>query len=388
MKKVLFVIHSMGFGGAERSLINLLHELPQNRFMIDVLLLQKRGGLLPQIPDGVRILDTPEELERLYGPVHKGGRFAPTKFVGTVCSRIARRTRKKQYAWRWKNFYKNKVAFFSEKYDTAIAYVGTEVMYYVRDRVYADRKLVWIHNDYRTAGYSREDDWSFLESMDGIVTVSERCKNVLIEEFPDFLDRIHCVENISSSTLIKKRAEEFFPTEYQNVECRIVSIGRLEPQKAFDLAVEAAALLKENHVAFCWYFVGEGSMKKTLRRKIRKEGLDDCVMLLGARENPYPYIKNATVLVQSSRYEGKSVVLDEAKILAVPIVATAYPTVADQIREGKEGLIAEMSPQGIAEKVIALLGNKNLKNEIHAYLKKHDYGNQREVQKYIELMDV
>ena len=94
------------------------------------------------------------------------------------------------------------------------------------------------------------------------------------------------------------------------------------------------------------------------------------------------------VLVQSSRYEGKSVVLDEAKMLCTPIVATAYPTVADQVADGQEGLVVSMSAEGIAEGVRRMLTDDALREGITAYLAAHEYGNQAEVKKYIKLLDV
>ena len=66
MKKVLFVMHNLGYGGAERSLVNLLQELPKDRYEIDLLLFQKRGDFLQQLPREVRVLDTPEALNGLY----------------------------------------------------------------------------------------------------------------------------------------------------------------------------------------------------------------------------------------------------------------------------------------------------------------------------------
>ena len=93
------------------------------------------------------------------------------------------------------------------------------------------------------------------------------------------------------------------------------------------------------------------------------------------------------MLVQSSRYEGKSVVLDEAKILRVPIVVTAYPTVYDQIVDRKEGVIVPINPEGIAKGIEEILTNTSLKDELINYLSNHEYGNQKEIEKYCNLLD-
>lgn len=153
------------------------------------------------------------------------------------------------------------------------------------------------------------------------------------------------------------------------------------------MAITAAAQLKRQGVRFKWYVIGNGTLEKSLRKQIKKENVEDCFILLGVRENPYPYIKNCDFVVQSSRYEGKSVVLDEAKILCKPIVATAYPTVKDQVEDGKEGLVVEMSPNGIAQGVKQMIENEVLRKNIEQYLSHHEYGNQNEVQKYMDLID-
>lgn len=387
MKKVLFTIYSLGYGGAERSIVNLLNELPADKYDVDLLLFQKTGDFLKQIPRWVHILETPEPMARLYGPVRKSGRWGIVKVMGTACSRIARKTKKSQRAYRWKYFYRKHIPMIEGHYDVAVAYTGSENLYFVRDCVSADRKLVWIHNDYKTAKYSKIDDLPYLADMDVIVSVSESCVSVLKEEFPEFKERIFYIENITSSAAVKKLAEGSIPEEYADCNCNILSIGRLFHQKGFDMAVEAATILKAKGLKFRWHIIGMGIQEQELREQIKTNGVDDCVLLLGTRSNPYPYIKNSNLLVQTSRYEGKSVVLDEAKILAIPIVTTAYPTAGDQVQGGFEGLVVDMTPPAIAEGIIKMLHDKELYTYIKQYLESNDYGNQSEIEKYRMLLE-
>ena len=120
---------------------------------------------------------------------------------------------------------------------------------------------------------------------------------------------------------------------------------------------------------------------------IKEEGVEDNFILLGTRENPYAYIKNCDLFVQPSRYEGKSVVIDETKILKKPIVVTNYPTVKDQIMGGKEGMIVDMTPEGIADGIIKMAGSEELRMEYVNFLSSQEYGNQKEIDKYLELID-
>ena len=387
MKKILFVIYSMDFGGSERSLVNLLHELPEKKYEVDLLTFQKKGRLLSQLPQWVRVIDTPKDLDSLYAPVTKAGSKVFTKVIGTACAKIARKTSKARAAYRWKHFYCPAIQTLPTKYDVAVAYGGAALVYFVMDRVQAERKLVWIHTDYRTGKYSAVDDAPYFAKADGIVSISNACVDVLKEEFPHLQDRMHCIENITSATLIRNRAEAPMPAEYLPDGCNLLSVGRLVPEKGFDLAVEAAAIMKKSGVTFRWFVLGDGRQREELEKKIRQLDVADCFVLLGGRENPYPYMKHCTALIQPSRLEGKSVVLDEAKILATPIVATEYLTVRDQIAEGKEGILTPITPQGIAQGICQLIQDRQLQEKIRSYLSSQSYGNSEEVQKYMQIFE-
>lgn len=387
MKKILFVIHAMGYGGAERALVNLLCELPEDKYQIDLLCFQRKGDFLAQLPAWVNVLETPPELKALYGPLKKAGWLAGPKLWGKVGAMIFRRTRKERAAWRWQHVFKRCIPKLTTHYDVAVAFTGSEIQYFIADCVSADKRVVFIHNDYRTAGYSAKDDESYFAKMDKIVSISRRCVEVLKEIFPQYCERMVYLENITSSALVKKRAQEFIPPEYSQTKNVILSVGRLNAQKGFDLAIEAAAILHQRGLDFQWFVVGEGSLRHELQMKIDANGLKDHFILLGARNNPYPYMAHCSELVQTSRFEGKSVVLDEAKMLCVPIVATAYPTVGDQLTDGLEGLVTELSARGIANGVQKMLEDAALREQTVSYLMAHEYGNQHEVNKYIELLE-
>ena len=387
MKKILFVIFSLGYGGAERSLVNLLAELPRDKYQVDLLLFRRQGDFLQQVPEWVNVLETPEDICRLYGPMKKAGRYLLPKAAGIGLGRLVRSTRKSQIAWRWKHVFRRCIGRLPGHYDVAVAYAGGENMYFIEDHVSADRKVVFIHNDYRTAKYSPKDDAPYFDRMDAIVSISVKCVDVLREIFPQHESKLHYLENITSSALVRARADAFTPPEYEGSEVNILSVGRLWPQKGFDLAVDAAAILIQRGLKFRWHILGEGTLREELQTRINANNLTDVVFLHGTRDNPYAYMKNCNLLVQSSRYEGKSVVLDEAKMLCTPIVATAYPTVGDQIQDGLEGIVVPMTAQGIADGVQRMLEDAALRKEITACLAAHEYGNQQEVTKYMALLD-
>lgn len=387
MQKLLFVMTGMYNGGAERSLVNLLQELPSDKYEIDLLLFKPEGLFMNQIPENVVILERPAAMRYLYSSVLRSGRYLPIKLLGNVSARLHEKWILDVRGYRWHHWYSRHIPKLEKHYDVAVGYISGEVLYYLDEKVDADRKLVWIHNDYRAAGHPKKYDAQHLKKMDAIVSISDKCVDILKEEFPELRGKMYMLPNITSSAVIRRRAAEYQPKEYGNCENRILSVGRLNHQKGFDMAVSAAAILKKKGVSFCWLVIGDGEKKQELEQQMKQENVEDCFFLIGTRENPYPYMKNCTVLAQTSRYEGKSVVLDEAKILETPILATCYPTVADQILNGKEGIVTEMNPEGIAAGLEMLLTDSEMRREIRQYLQNKEYGNQAVVSDYEQLID-
>ncbi len=391
MKRVLIVINSLWNGGAERSLVNLLNEMDPKRYSVDLLMLLPEGIFISQIPNWVHILETPYVIRDLYGSKGKYKRNLYNKFIryyGTLVSRIYCDHKNKSEAFRWKHFYKKRIKYIDGIYDLAVAYVSGDPMFLISDRVHAKKKVLWVHNDYRTARFPKKYDIEHYEKMEVIISISDKCVEILKEEFPKLADRIHMIPNITSSRVVKNRANENFPPEFIGKSNIIVSVGRLWcEQKGFDIAVDAANELKKRNIEFTWFVLGDGRDYDKLITQIKRHRLEKEFILLGIRVNPYVYIKHCTILAQTSRFEGKSVVLDEAKILAIPILSTNYPTVYDQIIDGKEGMIVDMTPVGIADGLEKMLTDTEYRNKINSYLSQHEYGNQELVDKYYTLFD-
>ena len=209
---------------------------------------------------------------------------------------------------------------------------------------------------------------------------------ILKQNYPDLVNKFYCLPNLTSSSLLKKMSEEFEVPEYEKNKFNILSIGRLTRQKGYDFAIDAMKILKEKYSDIHWWIIGAGELEEQLKKQVKDNELEECITFLGLKANPYPYIRSCDLLVQPSRWEGKSVVLDEAKILSKPILATNYSTIKDQLKDKKEGLITDISPNAIAEGIAKLRENYQLYNSIQSYLDKHEYGNEREVAQYYKLL--
>ena len=172
-----------------------------------------------------------------------------------------------------------------------------------------------------------------------------------------------------------------------NNQLIILSIGRLVPVKSFDLAIKAAQILKQKNIHFNWYIIGDGILRTDLEKLIEKLDLTQHVFLLGLQTNPYKFMKRADIIVQSSSYEGKSIVIDEAKILCKPIVSTNYTTVYDAIKDRETGIITKMTPESLANGIYSLSQDSELRQAIIAHLSMSTYDNKDNINQYISLLE-
>lgn len=168
---------------------------------------------------------------------------------------------------------------------------------------------------------------------------------------------------------------------------RLISVGRFSEAKNYDNVPDICRRMVEKGIDVKWFIIGFGGDEQLIRRKIEEAGMQEHVIILGKRSNPYPYIQACDIYVQPSRYEGKSVTVREAQMLCKPVVVTDYPTAASQIRNGVDGVIVPMDNEGCARGLAEVISDSDLQKRIVEYLRSHDYGNEREVEKIYRLLD-
>ena len=273
------------------------------------------------------------------------------------------------------------------EYDVAIGYLEKNPIYFCVDKVKAKKKIGWIHNDYEKLGMDKKIDNKYFSKLDYVFTVSEECLKVLKMVFPQYDRKFRLMHNIVSEKTIKKLAlEEISDIDFNNKNINIISVGRLNYQKGFELAIEACSILKEKGYKIKWNIVGEGEERSNLENLINKFELEENFNLLGIRENPYPYIKKSDIYVQPSRFEGKSIAIDEAKILNKPIVVTNFSTAKDQIINNKNGIITEMNSKSLANEIERIICDEKLKKKIILNLNNEKIGNESEINRLYEVI--
>jgi len=392
-KKILVVVGSLNVGGLEKSCVTFLRTLPPDKYALELMLLSPAGIFLNQVPEWVRLIDAPSQLSCLaHKP--KDWKFYLRNHPAIWLKRVTRTLRAKcqsklntcQSVWKQ---WEDDIPVFEKGYDVAIGASQGNCNYFVLEKVRALRKIIWIHNDYDKMDYNPEFDVRYFSKADVIATISPINKEKLQKHFPRLASRVWFIENITNSKVLEKMAGESIPEKwFAGFDgLKIVSCGRLEPVKAYDRAIIAATRLKDEGISFRWLLVGNGSERKRLMRLKKEAGLDTEFHLTGLRENPYPYIRHADVLVVTSRHEGRPMVIDEAKILGTPVITTNYPTATDAVKHEVSGLICDMSPEAIAEAIMRLHNDNELYGQIKRNLLIEGQDNTSEIQKYMKAID-
>lgn len=257
-----------------------------------------------------------------------------------------------------------------------------------RDKVRARKRLAWIHTDYSTVSVNAEQELPVWGAYDYIASISPEVTNSFVKTFPTLASKIIGIENILSSKFVKYRSEANNVAEELNGSPVLLSIGRFCTAKNYDNVPDIARRLVESgYPDLKWYIIGYGSDEGLIRRKIQEAGMEDHVILLGKRDNPYPYIKACDIYIQPSRYEGKSITVREAQILGKPVVVTAYPTATSQIKNNVDGVIVPLDNESCARGIADFIKNKELQSQICNYLAIHDYANSSEVNKIYEFLN-
>lgn len=384
MKRVLFLCNSFVSGGAERAFISLLQSLPLEEMKADILVLREEGLFKEQLPKSINQIKAHSTLATTFASIRSSyfWKHATPKNIylkiSTIVAGMVWKSKKhlnsQQYFW---DKVKKHIPVNRKKYDTVISFMNGFCNYYAIDKVEAKHKYLWVHSDYNKIGYNREYDHVFFEKATGVITISDICADSLKENFPTLKDKISVVENISPATLIRNRSiEQISDIDTSAFDITFISVGRLTQPKGYDMAVEAANILNKKGLNFCWYVIGEGELLNEIKKNIAEKGLEKRFILLGTRSNPYPYIKNADIFVMTSRYEGKSIALDEAKILCKPIVSTKYPSVYDNIEDGTNGILVEQDAASIAEGLYQLSNDKDLRERFSMHLSQNNTSNE------------
>lgn len=388
-RKYLIICNNLSIGGISKSLIALVKKLYYKNIIVDLFLLKKSDkNLLVEIKKYSNLVEI-KELYQIY-TFHKGLRkfffFIKRKILlETILIHLFRKIKKNNDVKLRKKIMtfnqlielkicknSNLNVDLSKKYDCVISWSELLTNYILAENIICDHKIGWIHPDYITAGFNSKLDNEIFEKFDAVVSVSKASALSLKKEFPNLNEKIHYIYNLLDVEKIRQLAI-IPPREFkQNKTFKIITVARIQNiSKAFDRAIKIVSNLKNKNLKFVWYIVGDGEDKDSIQKAIINNNLDSYMVLLGKKNNPYPFIKNADLFVLQSYYEGKPIVIDEALVLGTPVLVSNYTSAEEQVKNGITGFIVNNEENAITDKLEEIIRNpkcleilkKNLLNE-------------------------
>ncbi len=376
MKKILFCLQTMVRGGVEKELVTILKRFDRENYELNVLLFYETNkavqATIPKdIPVTVLNIDREHYCSSAWGTVKalikkkefgEAIRVAFNRFVRNIPVMVSLDLKD--------------ISDFESTYDIAVCYHmhSPLVLRYVAEKVTAEKKVAWIHNDFATTGFNISKYSKTLAKYDTFVSVSKQLENEFCALCPDFSERSKTVLNIiDRDGIIEKSNEKMYEAFEKDSRFKIVTVGRLATQKGYDLAINAAKILKLRGMQFAWYAIGGGDLLGEFEALAKENGLNNEFIFLGEQSNPYPYMKNCNLYVQPSRHEGFAVTLLEARALEKAIVCTDFAGASEQIDSGVNGIILEdFECETIANAIYDLYINPYKINDIENALKGKD----------------
>ena len=376
MPHLLFAIHYLELGGAERSLIGLLRALDYSKVEVDLFVYSHRGELMKEIPQRVNLLpEIPEfaQIERPLKDVLKDG------YLRLFLARIMAKWQFAQY--RKKYYPKDGNAIFSyvsknvtpllppinpeKEYDLAISFLAPHDL--VLKKVRARKKACWVHTDYTKVDVNPDIELPVWSRYDRIAAVSDGVAEAFVMRFPSLREKVEVVPNIIDKQYIQEQAHAFDVNAEMPQEegvTRLLSVGRFTEAKNFDNVPDICRRLLDAGVPVRWYLIGYGGDEALIRQRIAEASMEKHMIILGKKDNPYPYMSACDVYIQPSRYEGSPVTIQEARALGKPVIVTAFPTVSSVFQDGENGVIVPLDNEGCAQGIVRVLQDPDLQKRI------------------------
>ena len=373
-KKIIFCLQTMTLGGVEKELTTVLKKICHQYDITLLLLYLEDTEMLKEIPHDVNI--------RVVG-VDKG------YYCGTTAEMVRQRLKKGEIfdaaalaitrcfklGMSHSNVSLTDVMSLDEYFDVAICYHihAPLMMKYVVEKIYARKKIGWIHNDFYGSNYPVQRLKKYVTPYDEFVAVSKKVEKEFRELCPWYSGGISTAYNYLDAEEILRLAQEPIEEDIfsQETGIKLLTVGRFTEQKGIDLAIQTAAMLKKENRKFHWFVIGHGKLESTYRKLIADYEVIDCFTILGRKTNPYPYIKNCDIYVQPSRHEAFGLVIAEAKILGKPIVCTDFDGADEQIATGVNGVIVPLNDiNALFEEIVKLIQSAEIRTRLTAELEK------------------
>lgn len=370
-KKVLFVIHQLTIGGAQNSMLAALNAIDYNKFDVDLYIRKNRLDLLDRVNRKVNIIVN-DDKHHYYRKPYAILLQLKCSFFGLLKNEkkknecihlLTKRINNEMLNYEFNKF------FSLSYYDIAISYIDGWQSRLVSEKIKAEKKICFHLSSDTNA---TEENRKSFPHFHRIVTDSYSSQGLLQKSYPDVADRICVIKNYIDAEEIKQKALE--QVEIKNDKKIIIATcARFTQPKGFDLAINAAQILKLKGYDFVWFFIGDGIERDRLEIMIHDASLDGSIVITGIMNNPYPLFNLCNIYVQPSREESYGLTITAAMILCKPVVSTKTAGGTEQIIDKFNGIITGFSAEEIADGIECLLKNDCLRESIEKELSYIDY---------------
>ncbi|PGA19853.1 glycosyltransferase [Priestia aryabhattai] len=394
-KKIVFMIINMNVGGTEKALLNMMLEMPRDTYEITVLMLEEYGGFLEHIPGDINIeyfknyrgikdvLNKPPKVTTLQ--LFKNGQIIKA-FSLLMMYLISKIVKDKSIFFK---YILSTCPEMESEYDIAVAYAGPMdfISYFVVNKIKAKKKIQWVHFDITKIGFDQNFVSKIYKKFDKIFVVSNEGKTKLINLLPNIKEKVDNFTNIISKDFVVKMADKGKGFDDDFCGVRILTVGRLSREKGQDLTIPILSKLKKAGYNVRWYCIGDGSERLEYEQLIREHNVEKDYILLGSISNPYPYMKQCDIYVQSSRHEGYCITLSEARCFNNPIVTTNFTGANEQISNEETGLIVDFDERKMYTALQRLLNDERIRNKFKYNLHQESVDTTKEIEKLYKIAD-
>lgn len=385
MKKIVIVTRRMIMGGVEKALIAMINSIPKDQYEVTVLVMGTGGELENEFPSHVIVEPVfgheRSIIEKMWNDCLRG-RIVQAVKTGwyTIRARMAKSIFEQE------SIYSKRIGNYSKEYDLAIAYhvPASFPVQVVINNIRAKNKIAWIHSD--VSQYQREliPYIPLYEKFDKIFCVSEYAMNNFNKSYPHLKDKTSVFYNMMDIDKMTEMAEQDYGYDDHFDGIRILTIGRLSREKGQEIIPGIVKRIVSDGINIRWYCIGDGSRRREIEKMIIHYGLEDHLILLGTKKNPYSYLKQCDIYVQTSMYEGYCISLAEARKFHKPIVTTDFVGAREQILNGENGIIVNFDESELYLAIKSLIEDTSLCLRFKNNLSRIKFNKNDEIRKLLD----
>lgn len=376
-KKVLFLIHTLQIGGAEKVLVNLVNNIDKSKYDVTVMTVINTGAFRNELDNdikyktifNIKFLNGNRSKSKKSNNKTSGNLFDKTSKIKNFLSIL--------YKLFWKIIDCQKIyeKYVKDDYDIEVAFLeGVAAKIISKSTNKKSKKYVWLHVDLikerKTEGFFKnvEEEKNTYNSFDKVVGVSKFVIQQAIEKYNLDTNKTIVKYNPIDKNEIQKKAKEDIDIKKQRFT--MVTIGRLSTQKGYDRLLRVVKKLNKDGLEFDLWIIGVGAEEEKLKKYAEENKLLN-VKFLGYQDNPYKYINCADMFVCSSRAEGFSTVVSEAVILEKVIVTTECSGMREILGENSEfGVICKNNEEDLYYAIKEIMVSEEVRNKYQEKIKK------------------